>query len=58
MKEKLMAKKGNREIIKMKSTESSHFYSTTKNKKNNSEKLEFKKFDPFLNKRVLYREGK
>lgn len=53
-----MAKKGNREIIKLKSTESSHFYSTTKNRKNTSGKIEIKKFDPVVKRRVMYREGK
>ena len=52
-------KKGaNRLIIRLKSTESSHFYSTYKNRKNTVEKLEIKKFDPTLNKRVIYKEAK
>ncbi len=54
-----MAKKGvNRDIIRLKSSESSHFYSTYKNKKNTTEKLELKKYDPTLRKRVLYKEVK
>lgn len=55
----IMAKaKGNREIIKLKSTESSHFYTTTKNKVNKTGKLEIKKFDPVLRKHTVYREVK
>ncbi len=54
-----MAKKGvNSEVIKLKSSESSHFYSTFKNKKNVSEKIKLKKYDPILRKRVLYQEVK
>ena len=54
-----MAKKSKiRTSIKMKSTESSFFYTTTKNKKNTSNRLELKKYDPILRKHVLYRESK
>jgi large subunit ribosomal protein L33 len=35
-----------------------HFYTTTKNKRNNPEKLERKKFDPVARKHVAYTEGK
>lgn len=35
-----------------------HFYTTTKNKRNNPEKLERKKFDPVVRKHVTYNEGK
>jgi large subunit ribosomal protein L33 len=35
-----------------------HFYTTTKNKRNNPEKLERKKFDPVARKHVTYNEGK
>ena len=41
----------------LRSTESRHFYTTTKNKRN-KEKLELKKYDPTLRKHVLYREEK
>lgn len=51
-------KTGNRVIIKLKSTESPHFYSTYKNKKNTTEKVEINKFDPVLKKKVLYKESK
>src|SRR5690606_36620605 len=35
-----------------------HFYTTTKNKKNTPDKLEFKKYDPVVRKHVIYREVK
>ncbi|MCB0263550.1 MAG: 50S ribosomal protein L33 [Calditrichaeota bacterium] len=55
-----MAKgKGNiRETIKLKSTESSHMYSTVKNKRNTTNRLEIKKYDPIVRKHVIYRETK
>ena len=53
-----MAKKKNIEIIKLKSSESKHVYWTHKNKKNVTEKLERKKYDPTLRKHVLYKEAK
>ncbi|MGE3953775.1 MAG: 50S ribosomal protein L33 [Parachlamydiales bacterium] len=52
-----MAKKG-REIIKLKSTESDTFYSTKKNKKTATGRLERKKYDPKLRKHVLFKESK
>ncbi len=54
-----MAKtKGNREIIKLRSTESGHVYTTKKNKVNTTSRLELKKFDPVIRKHVIYREQK
>lgn len=35
-----------------------HFYTTTKNKRTMTEKLEMKKFDPVVRKHVLYKESK
>ena len=35
-----------------------HFYTTTKNKKNQPGKMEIKKFDPRIRKHVMYKEGK
>lgn len=35
-----------------------HYYTTTKNKKNNPEKLERKKFDPVVRQHVIYKESK
>jgi large subunit ribosomal protein L33 len=53
-----MAKKGNRVVIKLKSTESGHFYVTQKNRRNDTGRLELKKYDPFLRRHVMYRETK
>ena len=53
-----MAKKGNRLLVKMRSSESGHMYYTQKNRRNVTEKLELKKYDPTLRKHVLYKEGK
>ena len=54
-----MAKKtGAREIIKLRSTESSHFYSTAKNKRNTTERLQIKKYDPVVRRHVIYKEEK
>ncbi len=54
-----MAKKaGARQVIKMKSTESPFVYTTQKNKKNSTERLELKKYDPVLRKKVVFREAK
>lgn len=50
--------KGKRENIKLKSTESSYTYYTTKNKANTPQRLEFKKFDPVVRRHVLFRESK
>ena len=35
-----------------------HFYTTTKNKKNQPGKMEIKKFDPKIRKHVMYKEAK
>ncbi len=48
----------NREVIKLKSTESPETYWTTKNKKNSTERLELKKFDKRLRRHVIFREAK
>ncbi|MCH8029115.1 MAG: 50S ribosomal protein L33 [Candidatus Dadabacteria bacterium] len=53
-----MAKTGTRVQVKLKSTESSHLYYTTKNKRNTTERLELKKYDPKLRKHVIYKETK
>ncbi|GMV36805.1 MAG: 50S ribosomal protein L33 [Fimbriimonadales bacterium] len=50
--------KGNRVIIKLKSTESPHYYTTWKNKQKTPDKLELKKYDPVVRRHVLYKEGK
>lgn len=51
-------KKGVRILIKMKSTESGHMYHTEKNRRNDPQRLELRRYDPFVRKHVLYRETK
>ncbi len=51
-----MAKQGNRSMVKMQSTESSHIYYTIKNKRNTPDRMTLKKFDPILRRHVNYRE--
>ena len=53
-----MAKKGPRQIIKLKSTESAHMYLSAKNRRNDPNRLEFKKYDPIVRRHVIYREAK
>lgn len=53
-----MAKPGARVTVKLRSTESGHFYSTKKNKRNTTNRLEIKKYDPVVRKHVLYKEEK
>jgi large subunit ribosomal protein L33 len=54
-----MAKRGgSRILIHMRSTESSHQYHTYKNRQNQPDRLELKKFDPTLRKHVMYREDR
>jgi large subunit ribosomal protein L33 len=52
-----MAKK-KREIIKMKSAESDTIYSTVKNPRNSTGRLELKKYDKALRKHVSFKEAK
>ncbi|TVP45017.1 MAG: 50S ribosomal protein L33 [Gemmatimonadales bacterium] len=53
-----MAGGGSRVTIKMHSTESSHRFSTVKNKRNTPARLELRRFDPVVRRHVLYREEK
>jgi large subunit ribosomal protein L33 len=53
-----MAKKGNRALVKLRSSESGHMYYTQKNKRNDTQRLELKKYDPFVRRHVIYRETK
>ena len=53
-----MAKKGNRVLVKLRSTESGHMYYTSKNRRTTTQRLEFRKYDPLVRKHVLYRETK
>ena len=51
--------KGAREKIKLESTAGTgHFYTTTKNKKTSSGKMEISKFDTVARKHVIYKETK
>ena len=48
-----------REIIKLLSTAGTgHFYTTTKNKKKKTDKMEVSKYDPVVRKHVKYKETK
>ena len=48
-----------REKIKLVSSAGTgHFYTTTKNKKTMTDKMEIKKFDPVVRKYVIYSEKK
>ncbi|MBX3000209.1 MAG: 50S ribosomal protein L33 [Caldilineaceae bacterium] len=53
-----MAKKGPRVLVKMRSTESSHMYLTEKNRRNDTARLELRKYDPVVRRHVIYREAK
>jgi len=53
-----MAKAGNRVQVKLRSSESPHRYYTTKNKRNTTDRLEIKKYDPVVRKHVTYKEEK
>ncbi|RMF78282.1 MAG: 50S ribosomal protein L33 [Chloroflexi bacterium] len=53
-----MAKKGNRILVKLRSTESGHMYYTTKNRQHTTQRLELRKYDPIVRKHVIYRETK
>ena len=47
-----------REKIKMKSSKSSFFYYTTKNKTNTPERIALRKFDPTIREHVEFKEAK
>jgi large subunit ribosomal protein L33 len=53
-----MAKKNREKIKLVSSSDTGHFYTTTKNKKTTLEKLKLKKYDPIIRQRVLYTEKK
>lgn len=53
-----MAKKDDRINIKLKSTESSYIYHTKKNKRNTTERLQLRKYDPILRRHVIFKESK
>ncbi len=60
----IMAKKGPRVIVTLECTEARKEgltpsrYTTLKNKKNTSERLELMKYNPFLRKHTLHKEVK
>lgn len=56
-KDSSMASK-NREIIKLKSSESSDIYWTVKNRKKTTGRLELKKYDKKLRRHVTFKEAK
>ena len=51
-----MAKKGPRVLVKMRSTESAHFYLTEKNRRNDTGRMELRKYDTVVRRHVVYRE--
>ncbi|OGN55378.1 MAG: 50S ribosomal protein L33 [Chlamydiae bacterium RIFCSPHIGHO2_12_FULL_44_59] len=53
-----MAKKGARESVKLKSSESNECYWTVKNKRNTTGRIELKKYDRALRKHVVFKEAK
>lgn len=53
-----MAKGATEKIRLVSSAETGHFYTTTKNKRTMTGKLEIKKFDPRVRKHVMYKEAK
>jgi large subunit ribosomal protein L33 len=54
----MASKKGNRIVIKLRSTESGHTYTTLKNRKNDPNRLELRRYDPLVRRHVAYRETK
>jgi len=53
-----MAKSVREKIRLNSSANTGHFYTTTKNKKTMTGKMEIKKYDPVVRKHVMYKEGK
>jgi large subunit ribosomal protein L33 len=53
-----MAKAIREKIRLVSSAGTGHFYTTTKNKRNQTGKMEIKKFDPVVRQHVLYKEAK
>ena len=50
--------KGDRVIVKMRNQETGTVYTTMKNKRNNPERLELKKYDRKLKQHVTFKETK
>ena len=53
-----MAKAIREKIKLVSSAGTGHYYTTTKNKRNTPDKLEFRKYDPVARKHVAYKESK
>jgi large subunit ribosomal protein L33 len=53
-----MAKSVREKIRLNSSAGTGHFYTTTKNKKTMTGKMQIKKYDPVVRKHVMYKEGK
>jgi len=53
-----MAKAIREKLKLVSSAGTGHFYTTTKNKRNTPNKLEFTKYDPVVRKHVVYKEAK
>jgi large subunit ribosomal protein L33 len=56
--ERIMAKAVREKIRLNSSAGTGHFYTTTKNKKTMTGKMEIKKYDPVVRQHVMYKEGK
>lgn len=54
----MAGKKGNRIVIKLRSTESTYTYTTEKNRRNDPNRLELRRYDPILRRHTLFRETK
>ena len=53
-----MAKDGPRIKILLRSSESAYAYASTKNRRNTSQKLELRKYDPVVRRHVLFKESR
>ena len=53
-----MAKSVREKIKLVSSAGTGHYYTTTRNKRTATGKLEIKKYDPVIRKHVLYKEAK
>ena len=53
-----MAKSVREKIKLVSSAGTGHYYTTSKNKRTTTEKLEIKKYDPVVRKHVMYKEAK
>ena len=49
-------KKGDRILIRLKSSESAHIYHTEKNRRNDTDRLTFRMYDPMVRRHAEYCE--